>query len=210
MEASAAAASNAPIRMAVRYTPESEPALAYLRATVAAWNTREPEHYELDAQPVTAPIAEETHWLAWLAPTLSAQASAWIERGGVALVADHPAPDAPALWRDADGNVLARQQLLGQGRILALPGKLDPATLPVLLDAGFPDRLRTALLGPPAAPTRAYAEAVRPLQDTSLAVSPAHSRAAARPLDPWLALLIALLFLLERIVATRSRTEPMS
>lgn len=210
MAASEAASSEASIRFAVRYTPETEPALRFLRATVAAWNTREPGRYELDAQPVTAPIADDTRWLAWLAPQVSAQATAWIERGGVALVANHPAPDAQTLWRDVAGNTLARQQSIGRGRLLALPGALDPATLPILLDADFPDRLRSALQGPLPAPTRANADAVRPLHDTSLATSSAHSRNTARPLDPWLALLIALLFLIERIVATRSRTKVVS
>lgn len=210
MAVSEAASTDVPIRFAVRYTPETEPALTFLRAAVAAWNTREPGRYELDAQPVATPIADDTRWLAWLAPQLSAQASAWVEQGGVALVVNQSSPDAQTLWGDAAGNVLARQQPAGRGRLLALPGALDPATLPILLDADFPDRLRSALQGPPPAPTLAHAAAVHPLRDTTLATSSAHSRDSARPLDPWLALLIALLFLIERIVATRSRKEALS
>ncbi len=210
MVVSEAANSDAPIRFAVRYTPETEPALTFLRAAVAAWNTREPGRYELDAQPVTAPIADDTRWLVWLAPQQSAQASAWVEHGGVALVVNQSPPEAQTLWRDVAGSVLARQQTAGRGRVLALPGALDPATLPILLDADFPDRLRIALQGPPPAPTRAHAAAVRPLHATSIATSSANARDTARPLDPWLALLIALLFLIERIVATRSRAEAAS
>lgn len=204
------ARSDVPTRFAVRYTPATEPALAFLRAAVAAWNAREPGRYELDAQPVTAPIADDTRWLAWLAPQLPAPASAWIEWGGVALVTNHPAPDAQPLWRDATGDVIARQQTAGRGRVLAMPGELTPAALPILLDADFPDRLRVALQGSPPAPTRADADAVRPQHDISRATSPANARDTARPLDPWLVLLIALLFLIERIVATRSRMETAS
>ena len=205
-----AVAADATTRIAVRYTPDSQPAVAYLRAAVAAWNIREPGRYQLDAQPVAKPIADTQHWLVWLASTLSAQASDWIARGGVALVANHPAPDAAALWRDVGGGVLARKQTVGRGRLLALPGALDPAALPMLLDADFPDRLRVALQGPPAAPTRANADTVRPLQDTFHGTSRAHSADPARPLDPWLALLIAWLLLLERVVATRSRAKAAS
>lgn len=197
------------IRFAVRYTAETEPALAYLRAAVAAWNAREPTRYVLDAQPVATPIDADTRWLAWLAPTLSTQASAWIERGGVALVANHAMPDADPLWRDANGVALAGQQAVGRGRLIALPGALNPAALPLLLDADFPERLQSALQGPPAPPTRAPAQAVRPLHATASAsaTASAFSRDSARPLDPWLVLLIALLFVLERAVATRAQVK---
>lgn len=198
-----------PIRFALRYAPGAEPSLGFLRAAVAAWNTREPGHYELDAQPLSAPIADDARWLAWLAPDLSPQASAWIEHGGVALVANH-ALQGDALWRDATGNVLARSATSGRGRLLALPGALTPASLPLLLDADFPERLLAALQGPPTAPTRAAADAVRPLHDTTRAPFSARARDAERPLDPWLALLIALLFLIERLVATRRHAEAMS
>jgi hypothetical protein len=45
------------------------------------------------------------------------------------------------------------------------------------------------------------------LHDATLATSSANSRDTTRPLDPWLVLLIALLFLIERVVATRSHVE---
>ncbi len=196
-----------PIRLSVRYAPEAEPALTYLRAAVAAWNTRDPGRYVLDVQPMSVPIGDEARWLAWLAPDLSAQASAWIERGGIALVAHHALPDADALWRDASGRALAREQVTGRGRVIGLPGAFDPATLPLLLDADFPERLQAALQGPAAPPTRAQAEAVRPLHAGASATSPARSRESTRPLDPWLALLIALLFLIERGLATRTRKQ---
>lgn len=203
-----AAAPATPIRFSVRYAPAAEPELAYLRAAVAAWNVREPGRYVLDMEAVSAPIADDARWLAWLAPDLSTQASAWIDRGGVALVVNHAASDAEALWRDASGRVLARQQVVGRGRLIGLPGALDPATLPILLDADFPERLQAALQGAPTPPTRAHAGDVRPLHAAATSkASPARSRDSARPLDLWLALLIALLFLVERSVATRTRAQ---
>jgi hypothetical protein len=45
------------------------------------------------------------------------------------------------------------------------------------------------------------------LQEAGAAGAEARSLAAAQPLDAWLALLVAALFLLERAVATRSRAQ---
>lgn len=203
----AAAPHGSPIRFAVRYTPDAEASVAYLRAAVAAWNVDEPGRYELDAQAVAAPIAADTRWLAWLAPNMSAQASTWIEDGGTALIANHALPDAYALWRDPGDRALAREQTTGRGRVIAVPGALDPAALPLLLDPDFPARLRAALQGRAAPPTRALAQAARPLHADAASAHAARSPDSIHTLDPWLVLLIALVFLLERTVATRARAQ---
>jgi hypothetical protein len=110
------------------------------------------------------------------------------------------------LWRDTDGNVLARSQAIGRGRLIVLPGALMPATLPSLLDTDFPRRLLEALRGTSAAPDRAPAAALEPVRGPIAAANPGSS-GATRPLDAWLAALIAILFLLERFFATRGRAE---
>jgi len=202
----AGAATNASIRIAVRYTPEAEGSLRYLRAAVVAWNQNEPGRYELDAQPADVPIAAATHWLVWLAPTTSTL-TRWLDDGGVALVANVAAANGEALWRDATGQVLAKVAARGGGRMIALPGALMPADLPWLLDAQFPDRLRAAFDGGPPAPARAAAAAMRPRVETGTVASAARSPASGRPLDAWLVLLIAALFLCERFVATRPNAE---
>lgn len=199
--------SDPPVRLAVRYAPEARDSLRYLRAAVAAWNQREPGRYELDAQPVDAPIVEASmvermNWLVWLAPPSSALTS-WLDRSDVALVANQADADGEPLWRDAAGRVLARTMAAGQGRTIALSGALTPQDLPSLLDAEFPDRLLAAFAGEPPAPTRASAAAMRPRVDGGISASSARNPATVRSLDTWLALLIAGLFLLERIVAVR-------
>lgn len=189
------------IRFAVRYDDADAASLPYLRAAVAAWNAREPGRYVLDAQPVSRGLPADAQWLAWLAPSLPADVDAWIGRGGVALVA-HDASEGEPLWRDADGSVVARTRASGAGRIVAMPGPLSPAQLPIVLDPRFAAHLLDALRGPARAPDRADADAFRPAYVDAAGRSSARSpTAAVRPLDAWFALLVALLFALERVLA---------
>lgn len=207
MEAARAAA-DAPVRFAVRYAPEAAASVVYLQAAVAAWNVREPGRYQLDAQPLTAPIPTDARWLAWLGAPPLAQATAWIENGGTALLTNRSAAQGEPLWRDDGGRVLARTESIGRGRALALSGALSPADLPLLPDAAFPDRLLAALQ-PLQLPTRAMAAAVAPRREgmtEAQAAPPAASQ--VRPLDAALALLIALLFVMERFIATQRAPEP--
>jgi len=194
-----------PTRLVVRYAVDAKAAQTYLRAAVAAWNQREPHRYELDAGPASAPIPSDAAWLVWLAPPTSALTQ-WIERGGIALTANNADSEGEPVWRDDHGRVLARRHVAGHGQTIALTGVFAPSDLPILLDAAFPDRLLSVFAGAPPAPTRASA-AARPLHDAGIASGAAQSLAAARPLDAWLALLIAGLFLLERAVATRARAQ---
>src|SRR5438445_1993501 len=195
------------IRIAVRYAPGAEASLRYLRAAVAAWNQGESGRYEIDARPADAPIDAATNWLIWLAPPAS-ELTRWLKHGGVALVSNAADTNGESLWRDASGRVLAKLAAGGNGRVIALTGALTPAELPLLLDADFPDRLRAAFGGGSRAPTRATAVAMHPGVETATATGSARSLVSARPLDVWLALLIAALFLCERFVATRAHPEP--
>ncbi|HEX7915484.1 BatA domain-containing protein [Rudaea sp.] len=194
------------IRVAVRYASDAEASLRYLRAAVAAWNQGEPGRYELDERPADAPIDAATNWLVWLAPS-APELTRWLDHGGVALVSSAAAADGEPLWRDAAGRMLAKVAIRGNGRVIALPGALTPAELPLLLDADFPDRLRAAFGGESLAPTRATAAAMHPRVEAAMATGAARSPASAHPLDAWLALLIAALFLCERFIATRPRAE---
>ena len=207
MVSSVPAVSNAPIRVAVRYTAESEASLRYVRAAVAAWNARAPGQYLLDAQPAAAAIHDDERWLIWLGAQLPAAISSWIEQGGTAVVADRPEPRGDVLWRDAAGHALAQRDVSGRGRIVALRGALTPQAMPIVLDADFPDRLLALMQNAPPAPTRANAEAMLPLQKAAAASDAALAPGMVRPLDSWLAVLIAGLFLFERLLATRTRAE---
>ncbi|MFT4255405.1 MAG: BatA domain-containing protein [Pseudoxanthomonas sp.] len=121
------------------------------------------------------------------------------------LLADQPAPADLQLqpaWRDAQGDLLVEVANNGQGPTLRFTRNLQPASMPQLLEADFPQRLREAVLPAPA-PTRAFARDYAPT--TGTAAWPQ----TPRELQPWLALLIALLFLVERWMATSRRRGTM-
>lgn len=200
-------------QLAVRYAKEREPSLRYLRAAGAAWRagmaSKRAEPAAAPASPITIAgtdqaLPPKTRNLVWLAPgPLPAKIRDWIAGGGVALLdAEAKAPQldgATVLWRDTDGEPLVRGQALGRGRILQLARPLTPAAMPQLLDADFPQRLRALFVAAPRAPTRVDAAAYRPVAGAS-----PHPE-APRPLAPWLAALVALLFLLERWLASGPR-----
>jgi hypothetical protein len=176
--------------------------LKYLRAAAAALDAQGSTRVALDAQPQDVPLPDTAHALVWLGADLSPAIRSWIEAGGTAIV-DHAsrASGAP-VWRDADGGVLARAEPLGSGRLVTLTNAFTPQTLPALLDAEFPQHLLDLVQGAPPAPTRAPADAMKPAQGAAARGSSALT-VAPKPLDAWLALLIAALILIERIVATR-------
>lgn len=205
MAADAASQSRGPIELAVRYAPSAEPMLKYLRAAAAALDARGSTRITLDAQPEDVALSGSARELVWLGSDLPPAIKSWVEAGGIALVETQPRAAGAPVWRDADGDVLARAQPLGSGRLVTLSAAFSPQGLPALLDADFPQHLFDLLHGPQAAPTRAPASELRPKHGTS--TTPSAMRTSAKPLDPWLVLLIASLFLIERVVATRPRAS---
>lgn len=163
-------------------------ALRYLRAAERAWQTRD-----------NAP--EALVWLQGgpLPPALRRQ----VEAGGTALLASDvqlPADVAlHPLWRDEAGETLVEGGALGRGRLLRFARPLQPQAMPQLLDAQFPQQLRELLQPMPPEPSHADARTHAPLTGARAYASP------PRELQPWLALVIALLFVLERWIATRAR-----
>ncbi len=172
-------------------------------ALVAAWNVADPDCCELAVESIDAALPDRTAWLVWADDPVPARVWRWIEAGGSALVVGEgmqgPAADG-ALWRDRDGRALAARELRGAGRLLRLAGPLRPESLPELLEADFPARVR-AMLAPPPAPNLADAAQARP-RIGSVPRGEAAAAGDAVPLDPWLTLAIALLFLFERLLAT--------
>jgi hypothetical protein len=201
------AATNAKRELAVRYAPSSEPALKYLRSATSALDAEGSAHFALDAATQDAALPGALTTLLWLGREPTPAVRSWIESGGTAI-ADHGsrATGAP-IWRDADGHVLARAEPLGRGRLVTLDGAWLPQTMPALLDAEFPHHLLDLVRGEPPAPTRAPASAMAPAQASSLSATAPVSRAMPKPLDAWLALAIATLILIERLVATRSEAR---
>lgn len=187
--------------LAVRHAPAQAGALRYFRAAATAWQAgRQPLGYE--AAPLGAPLPARGRTLVWLADApLPEPVQAWVREGGTALVARGASiagatPASPA-WYDDSGRPLAEMQPLGRGRLIRLTRELRPATMPVLLEPRFPQELRALLAPAPPAPSSARAVDVAP--DPGAAAF----RQPARELQPWLALLVAGLFAIERWVATR-------
>lgn len=196
------------LSLAVRFDDAHAAAIRYLRAAHAAWSDvarrgKQPAP-SLDAQPGdAAPTPGTTHAL-WLSATpLPAAWLDWTRAGGRLLLAnDTPMEgiDTPQeiAWRAEDGQPLAQSGALGRGRVLRMLVPFTPASMPLLLDAAFPLALHDVLVDEPAVAIHAFAADWTPLQG-----APRHE---PEPLSlrPWLALLLALLLGIERIVAMRA------
>ena len=192
--------------VSVRYASDREASLRYLRAANAAW--REPgTKTSAPVQDVASSgqaLPEKSGYLVWLASGPVPQAvSDWIRAGGIALLdAQATLVDAPpmaALWRDDTGTTLVEGAGYGKGRLMRLTRAFTPQALPALLEPDFPQRLRSLFAAPKPAPARVFATDHAPA--TGGAVFPQ----SPRDLQPWLLALIALLFLLERWMASGSR-----
>jgi len=192
--------------LSVRYASDREAALRYLRAANAAW--REPDSKTSapvqDLAPAGQALSEKSRTLVWLAPGPVPQAvSDWIRAGGIALIdAQATLADAPpmaALWRDDAGATLVEGTGYGSGWLMRLTRPLTPQALPALLEADFPQHLRSLFDAPKPAPARVFASDHAPA-----AGGPVFPQ-SPRDMQPWLLVLIALLFLLERWMASGSR-----
>lgn len=192
--------------LSVRYASDREAALRYLRAANAAW--REPgsrtSASTQDVAPAGQALVEKTKYLVWLVPGPVPQAvSDWTRTGGIALLdAQATLADAPpmaVLWRDDAGATLVEGAGYGNGRLMRLTRALTPQALPALLEADFPQHLRSLFDAPRPAPARVFATDHVPT--TGGPVFPL----SPRDLQPWLLALIALQFVLERWMASGSR-----
>src|SRR5699024_6303378 len=90
---------------------------------------------------------------------------------------------------------------VGSGRLLRFTRPLSPARLPELLEPDFPRSLRAVLEEPVPAPASAYAADHAPGTGASAYPQP------PRDLRPWLALLIGLVLVAERWLATSRRRQ---
>jgi hypothetical protein len=193
-QAFAPAPAGKPVLLAVRHGPEAEDALKYFAAAVAAWNVVEPGRFRLDAQPWGAPIDTATTWLVGLDGAPDDATQRWIAAGGTALLEP---PEATGRTDPAEP-LRVRRQSQGSGTIV-VPSSAFRSGRAELLDAAFPATLRRWLEGPPPPPERVRAAAVAPLSG-AVPTSP-----PGRPLAPWLALAIAAVFLVERVLANGPR-----
>jgi hypothetical protein len=194
-----------PPALTVRFGPDGEAALRYFRAAATAW--AEPgakPAVEIGALDVALP--RDARHLIWLDAAAPPEGVVdWIRRGGTAVLAEGarvPLDVAPRpVWIDDAGADIASLGRLGQGRVIQLTRPLTPEAMPQLLEPDFPDRL-AELLAPARSPSRVVAADHAPLTGAAAWPQP--------PLDvrPWLALLIVLVLVGERGLATRRARGP--
>lgn len=187
--------------LTVRYAQGREEGLRYLRAAASAWQPAAAAA-AFSAAPASQAIPTESRHLVWLAPgPLPAAIGDWIRQGGTALLAADAEYKFPAsaivYWRDEVGAPLVEGAALGRGRVLHFNRAFEPATMPQLLQPDFPRNLRNLLAAPAPEPARVLA------QDYAPVTGGAAYAQAPRDLQPWLALLIAVLLVIERWLATR-------
>lgn len=198
--------------LVVRHAAQQATSVRYLRAVTAAWRTdanaasgaTAGTDAAIEIADIARPFPVNARLLVWLAPgPLPDAVRDWIAAGGTALLdAQTKLPGiehGTARWRDADGDVLVRGIALGRGQALQWTRAMTPAAMPELLEADFAQRLRVLFLPPPPAPARVAAAAYAPLAGGG--PWPETPRDAA----PWLVLLIAVLFAVERWFATSAR-----
>lgn len=192
--------------MAIRHDAAHREDAAYVRALARAW--QDEPNAPVDVADAASPPSGEVDLVAWLRedpppPDLLA----WVEQGGQLLLpagASWPVEtDGVAVWRDAAGAPLLRAAAHGEGRVLRFTRPLAPAAMPQLLDPTLPQVLRD-VLQPLPAPTAVAAADYAP---EAGAPAPAPE---PRDLRPWFALAIALLFLLERWLASGRRRGAMA
>jgi hypothetical protein len=188
--------------LTVRHAPERADAVRYLRAAALAWRPASTTITGFSSAPVGQPLPADSCTLVWLAPgPLPAEVIGWIERGGTALLEADTEFKFPATnsvyWRDAVGAALVEGAALGEGRVLRFTRSFNTAAMPQLLEPDFPRQLREVLQGAAPAPSRVMALDYSPVTGGASYPQP------PRDLQPWLALLIVLLLLAERWVATR-------
>ena len=156
-----------------------------------------------DIGPATQPVRPDTMALVWIAPgPLPADAQAVLARDGTVLIgATTPIGEGTAIsvWRDATGAPVIESIAVPRGRLLRFTRALTPAAIPALLEPDFPRRLRALFAADRPAPARVAARDYTPTSSAASFPQP------ARDLRPWLTLVIAALFLIERLLATRSR-----
>ena len=187
--------------LSIRHSAEAVESVRYFTAAATAWTPPDAEP-RLEVAAVDQPLAGDATHLVWLAAGPPPEPVVdWIESGGTALLSHDTileVEDAATAWNDPAEGPLATEGHYGRGRVVRFTRPFEPAAMPQLLEADFPDVLE-GLLTPPSSAARVMAADHAPLTGASPFQQP--------PLDvrPWLALLIALLFAAERWMATSVR-----
>ena len=185
--------------LSVRHAEGQESAVRYFRAAAQAWS--DTPLFDADTG---ATLPPQDRVLIWLTPGPVPQTlTDWVSAGGTALLGDTVKVAMPAasvtLWSDEAGLALVEGGPLGAGRLMRLTRPLVPADMPDLLAPDFAAGLRDLVARPAPAPARVDAAAFEPESGAKPYALP------PRELGSWLAVLIALVFFAERLLATRRR-----
>ena len=190
--------------LSIRHDETQTGGLRYLRAAALAWGAAG-QDADLDVGGLDETLPPATRKLVWLGAGSppSSTLLRWVEDGGTALIGSDmlwlEEADRVVVWRDALGRPLVEATPLGSGRLMRFTRRLTPADMPELLETDFPAQLRAVLDPPTQAPTRVDAA------DYAPTIGARHVDPAPRDLRPWLAVLIGLVLLLERWLATRRK-----
>jgi len=192
--------------LVVRHDDSRAAAARYFRAAAIAWQAAQADETpagDVAGTEQSLPAIDKP--LVWLASgPLPAALQTWIRNGGTALVDSAASPSANGqslvpLWHDEQGNVLVTGVPLGRGRLLQLTRPLTPDAMPILLEATFPEQLWALFAPAPPPPSRIAARDYAP-------ATGAHAwPEKPSDLQPWLLLLIAGLFVIERWMASGRR-----
>ena len=188
--------------LVVRHSEDRADAVRYLRAATVAWQPTPGAITNFSSATITEALPADTRTLVWLVPgPLPETITDWISEGGTALLDAQVEFKFPATttvyWRDAVGAPLVEGAALGEGRVLRFTRPFNATTMPQLLEPDFPRELRDLLHARAPAPSRVMANDYEPITGGATYAQP------PRDLQPWLALLIALLLVIERWMATR-------
>ncbi|QNN46815.1 BatA domain-containing protein [Thermomonas brevis] len=185
-------------RLYLQADPAHAPSLRYFQAAARAWRSEARSLAEDEPLPAT-----DATIIRLASGSLPATLLDWIERGGTVLASsDALLPGSlktVPLPSEETGTPLAEGGALGRGRLLRFLRPVQPSDMPLLLESRFPRRLQELLQPARQAPTYADARAYAPIAGARSHPQP------PRELQPWLALLAALLFAIERWLATRAR-----
>lgn len=182
----------APLRLQVRHDEAGRDEVRFLRAAALALDAP-----AVDIATDASGFSDADAIHVWL----SARPLPGAVPGRLLVDARAPLPaDArrTPVWRDGGGRLVLEQVESVQGRWLRWAAPLQPASMPVLLDPAFPHQLRE-VLQPRTPPRRAEASAMQPGTGATAYPQPAHEPTT------WLLLAIAMLFLLERWMASSRR-----
>lgn len=173
---------------------DDAPAARVFQALAQAWR---PDDADALRQMDTAAASRADAVIAWWAQ--AAPPADWLAaRTGRVVLLGSDASQQEQAWETVPNDAAFEHAACGAARCLRVVGPFDPARNPTLLEPDFPARLQ-ALLRPLPAPSRVAAVDLAP--DVVAATYPV----VPRDLRPWWALLVALVFALERWMAASPR-----